>query len=341
MRPIRWTSRAVISTGLAFAGLALVGCGKDSNGPDNDNVAPTAHFTYACTDLACTFTDLSSDSDGTVDDLAWDFGDGQGSGSATPSHTYAVGGTFTVTLTATDNDGDETSVSKDVAVTDPGSGPSNSAPTADFAIACASLTCTFTDASTDADGSIATWEWDFGDSQTSTATDPPAHTYAATGLATFTVKLKVTDDGGLSSTKSVQITVAPPATLACNGVACKLVLPERSTVQVTLQSRECTARNNSFRITAPAEEVLLTDGCYTPAVGTPWDLNGGGAYEAGTELEAAVTSGSIKLETAPALRVTGDFASGWTLEFDDGEDATPPEPDFNDLVIRIVATPAP
>ena len=50
-------------------------------------------------------------------------------------------------------------------------------------------------------------------------------------------------------------------------------------------------------------------------------------------------SGSVKLETEPSLRVTGSFAEGWTLEFDDGEDATFPEPDFNDLVLRIVATP--
>ena len=39
-----------------------------------------------------------------------------------------------------------------------------------------------------------------------------------------------------------------------------------------------------------------------------------------------------KLETDPALRVVGAYPE-WTLEFDDGEDATPPEPDFNDLVI--------
>jgi hypothetical protein len=39
------------------------------------------------------------------------------------------------------------------------------------------------------------------------------------------------------------------------------------------------------------------------------------------------------------LRLTGTFATGWTLEFDDGLDAG--EPDFNDLVITVVATPAP
>jgi hypothetical protein len=37
--------------------------------------------------------------------------------------------------------------------------------------------------------------------------------------------------------------------------------------------------------------------------------------------------------------VTGNFNDGWTVEFDDGGDDTPPEPDFNDLILTIVATP--
>jgi hypothetical protein len=123
-------------------------------------------------------------------------------------------------------------------------------------------------------------------------------------------------------------------------VDCVLTLEDDAVVTVTLESRECTARNNTFRITQPAEEVLITDGCYAPAVGTSWALNNGEAYVAGTELNAEVISGSLKLETDPALRVVGAYPE-WTLEFDDGEDATPPEPDFNDLVITITATPVP
>ncbi len=73
-------------------------------------------------------------------------------------------------------------------------------------------------------------------------------------------------------------------------------------------------------------------------MGTTFDLNEGNAYDAGTQLEAEVLSGSVKLETEPSLRVTRSFQDGWTLEFDDGEDATFPEPDFNDLVITITAT---
>jgi PKD repeat protein len=349
MRPIRWSARAVLTAGLAAAGLALAGCGDDSNGPGPDeNVAPTANFTSECTDLACDFSDLSSDADGTVASVAWEFGDGGTAGIRNPSHTYAGNGpgleaTYTVTMTVTDNDGAEGTLSRDVTVSEPGTQPSNNAPTAEFDIDCASLTCTFTDESTDPDGNgtIVSWAWEFGDGETAAVQNPPAHTYTATGLQSYTVRLTVTDNGGLSSSRSVQISVAPPATLTCNGVACTLLLPEASTVTVTLESRECTARNNTFRITAPALETLFTDGCYAPDVGTSFDLNGGAAYGAGTELEAEVLSGSVKLETEPGLKVTGSFAQGWLLEFDDGEDATFPEPDFNDLVIHIVATPAP
>ena len=339
----------MITAGLTAAGLALAACGDDGNGPDPQNVAPTANFTAECADLACDFSDLSSDTDGTVVSVAWEFGDGGTAGIRNPSHTYAGNGpgteaTYTVTMTVTDDDGDEGTLSRDVEVSEPGTQPTNNAPTAEFDISCASVTCTFTDESTDPDGNgtIVSWAWEFGDGETSDLQNPAAHAYAATSLQSYTVRLTVTDAGGLSSSRTRQISVAPPATLTCNGSACTLLLPEPSTVTVTLESRECTARNNTFRITAPALETLFTDGCYTPVPGTPeatFDLNNGEAYAAGTELAAEVLSGSVKLETEPALQVTGSFAEGWTLSFDDGEDATFPEPDFNDLVVRVVATP--
>jgi len=332
----------VLTAGLAVAGLAAAGCGNDG-GPDPQNVAPTANFTYTCTDLDCEFIDLSSDSDGDVASVAWSFGDSETANVRNPAHSYAAAGNYTVTMTVTDNDGEDANLSRDLTVTDPGTQPTNNAPTANFDLACTSLTCTFTDQSTDPEGNgtLVAWAWEFGDGETATDQNPAAHTYSATALASFTVRLTVTDDGGLSSSRSLQINVAPPATLTCDGVACTLLLSEASTVTVTLVSRECTARNNTFKITQPIEEILVTDGCYTPDVGTTFNLNGGAVFAAGTELEAEVLSGSVRLETEPALRVTGSFAEGWTLEFDDGEDATFPEPDFNDLVMLIVATPAP
>jgi PKD repeat protein len=315
-------------------GLAAAGCG-DSTNPDPNNAAPTANFTFACTDLACTFTNLSSDSDGTVASSAWDFGDDGTSGNSNPTHAYTTAADFQVTLTVTDNGGAEGTVTKSVTVTEPAPG----APVADFTVTCFSLDCTFVDDSQDSDGgTIVSWAWTFGDGATSDVQNPPTHSYAVTELTEFQASLTVTDNDGLTSTKTVSFTVSPSASLTCNGVDCVLTLEDDAVVTVTLESRECTARNNTFRITQPAEEVLITDGCYSPAVGTTWDLNNGAAYAAGTELNAEVISGSLKQEVAPALRVLGAYPE-WTLEFDDGEDATPPEPDFDDLVIKITATP--
>ena len=326
------------NVGMLVLGLAAAGCG-DSNGPgpDPDNNAPTANFTIECTDLVCDFTSLSSDSDGQVESSAWDFGDDATAGTSNPTHTYEAAGDFQVTLTVTDDDGAEGTVTKSVSVTEPAPG----APVADFTVTCFSLDCTFEDDSQDSNGgTILSWAWDFGDGATSDVQNPPTHSYAVTELTEFEASLTVTDDEGLTSTKTVTFTVSPSASLTCNGVACVLTLEDDAVVTVTLESRECTARNNTFRITEPEEEVLITDGCYSPEVGFTWDLNNGEAYVAGTELNAEVISGSLQQEVAPALRVLGTYPE-WTLEFDDGEDATPPEPDFNDLVITITATPVP
>ncbi|MBA3657980.1 MAG: PKD domain-containing protein [Gemmatimonadales bacterium] len=310
-----------------------VGCGKDSSGP-GDNAPPSANFSYSCADLACSFTDLSSDSDGSVAALTWAFGDDASSTSAAPSHAYAASGDFVVNLAVTDNDGAENSITKTVTV----SAPANGAPSADFEVSCRSLDCTVVDRSTDADGTVVGWQWNFGDGQTSTAQNPPVHHYANSGLQHYTVSLTATDDAGLQSSRSADITVSPPARLSCNGVACSLILNQASRVSVKLTSRSCTARNNAFRITAPVSETLFSDGCYNPAVGTAFPLNGGNMFPAGTALDAEVLSGSLKLETSPALRVSGAYPT-WTLSFDDGEDGTPPEPDFNDLVLTVTATP--
>ena len=329
-------------------GLAIAACGKDSNGPDgsaDQNAAPTANFTSSCTDLACIFRDLSSDSDGAVTAYHWDFGDGASGNGKTPSHSFTAAGQFSVQLTVRDDDGDEGSVTKTVSVTAP-SAPG--APTAAFSVSCSSLDCTFEDLSTDADGTVVAWSWGFGDgSPGSTAQNPPVHHYDVTGLSTFTAILTVTDNDGLTSTTSTEFTVSPAATLQCESApgtnqfaSCDLVLDADARVTVRLESRECTAHGNTFQITAPVAETLFNDGCYSPAEGSNFDLNGGAVFPAGTHLKAQVISGSTKQEVAPALHVRGGYPT-WTLEFDDGEDATPPEPDFDDLVLTVTATPAP
>jgi PKD repeat protein len=83
------------------------------------NAPPTADFTSSCTDLACTFTDRSSDGDGTIVGFHWDFGDGAGAGSRNPGHAYASAATYVVELTVTDDSGATSSLSHQVSVTGP------------------------------------------------------------------------------------------------------------------------------------------------------------------------------------------------------------------------------
>jgi PKD repeat protein len=327
-----------LAAGVAF----LAACG-DSNGPSNN--APTAAFDDpTCTALACSFSgDASTDGDGTISTYSWNFGDptsGAAANTATTKdadHAFSAAGTYTVQLTVTDNDGATGTVSKSVTVSVPAGSP-----TAAFTVSCSALDCTVIDASTDAaPGTITAWHWDFGDTQTADVQSPPAHHYDVDASTPFTVTLTVTDNDGLTGTATQTFNVSPAAGLVCNGQACTLDLPQASTVVVTLVSHDCEIHGNSFVLTAPVEETLFSDGCYDPVSPDPaasHPLNGGAAFDAGTQLAAEVRSGFTGT-TSPQLQVTGDYATGWTLSYDDGF-VGPGEPDFNDLIITVVATPS-
>ncbi len=93
-----------------------------STDPGPVNAPPAADFDFICNAEECTFTDASTDSDGTITTYAWDFGDGNTSIEADPVHTY-TGITaltdFDVTLTVTDDDGATDPITKTVAVAPP------------------------------------------------------------------------------------------------------------------------------------------------------------------------------------------------------------------------------
>lgn len=68
--------------------------------------------------------------------------------------------------------------------------------------------------SKDSDGTITNYLWDFGDNTQSTDRTP-AHTYLVDG--TYTIKLTVTDNGGLSDTTQTQITITTANSVLTNG----------------------------------------------------------------------------------------------------------------------------
>lgn len=178
----------------------LISTGVTTNEP------PTAAFTYNASDLSVTFSDQSTDPDGTISAWSWAFGDGATSTAQNPSHTYAASGTYTVSLTVTDNDGAAGTTSQDVTVS---SGEENQMPVANFTFTTNELTATFTDSSTDPDGSIVNWSWAFGDGATSTL-QHPSYTYAAAG--TYSVSLTVTDDQGATDSITHDVTVSTQST---------------------------------------------------------------------------------------------------------------------------------
>jgi len=345
--PMKWYR--ISATALALIG--AVGCGGGGSGPSNAN--PVAKFSIQCTLLACTFTDASTD-DGSIASRSWAFGEASSganntSTAANPNHTYAADGAYHVTLTVTDNQGASSAVADSV-VNVSSTPPANVPPTAAFTSSCSSLDCTFTDGSTDSDGTIAAWAWDFGEpasgaNNTSTSQNP-SHSYAATVPDTFAVTLIVTDNAGGKDTVSHDVVVAPPA--SCSGASCDLTLQADAHVTITLTSEGCNAAGNTLRITAPVDTTLFTDGCHTPA-GTSYQLVGGVAnlFASGTTIVPEVISGSSSLAFPPTLRLrSGTGYPTWILDFDDGEGcgaANPTcggtEPDFNDLVITIQATP--
>jgi len=153
--------------------------------------------------LTVYFTDLST---GNPTERAWDFNnDGfTDSHDQNPTYTYAMPGTYTVSLNTTNEGGSNTNTKSAYIVVNEVPGP-----VADFSASPRSgtrpLTVDFTDLSS---GNPTGWAWDFMNDGTIGSNDQhPNWTYNTTG--TYTVKLKVSNDGGIDTTiKTGYITVS-------------------------------------------------------------------------------------------------------------------------------------
>lgn len=131
-----WTN-AQIRTALQASAQDLGAAGKDvyygyglvqakaaldylGGGTPPENTPPTANFTYGVSDLTVSFSDTSTDSDGTIVAWSWNFGDGSTSNLQNPVHLYAEYGTYSVSLTVTDDDGAVGTTSKTVTLSQAG-----------------------------------------------------------------------------------------------------------------------------------------------------------------------------------------------------------------------------
>jgi chitodextrinase len=146
----------------------------------------------------------------------WAFGDGILSTGALVSHTYSAPGLYLVSLTVTDNFARRSSSTLTLNVTlpvylQPPIAKVTPLPGAVPLLGYVAGSVMFLSpvGSTDPDGSIVSYFWEFGDGTTqflSTADSVP-HTFSASG--TYIVKLTVTDNSGLSNSKSINLTINP------------------------------------------------------------------------------------------------------------------------------------
>jgi vibriolysin len=200
---------------------------------------------------------------------------------------------------------------------------SNTPPVANFTFTTSGLTANFTDTSTDPGGSIASRSWNFGDGGTSTTANP-SHTYAAAG--TYTVTETVTDNGGLSASKSASVTVvsAGGTQVYTNNTA--VAIPDRKTITSTINvsGRTGNAPSNSkvsVNITHTYRgdlkiDLLAPDGSVYLLKASSSSDSADNVIETYTvNLSTEALNGAWKLRVQDTARGDIGTLNNWSLEF--------------------------
>jgi YD repeat-containing protein len=191
---------------------------------------PVADFTASspcfCTNV--TFTDESTDADGTIVGWFWDFGDGVGTSDVQyPEWHYASPGIYQVNLTVWDNQSCSNTTSRLVQV--------YANPVANFTApsVCNGTPTQFTDLSQKGSGNIDNWTWNFGDGFYN-FTQHPAHTYAGPGVYLLTLTVKDTNGCENTTIKNVTVSSNPDANFTfINACFCRNVSFTNTTVNGT------------------------------------------------------------------------------------------------------------
>jgi RHS repeat-associated protein len=148
----------------------------------------------------------SSDSDGTITNYQWNFGDGTSGSGLAPLHAYASPGTYAATLTVTDNGGATTTANTSAVITSPSNQPPIAHPGGPYSAVSGTPIQFNGTSSSDPDGTITHYQWNFADGTGSGAS--PSHIFTSSG--SHLVTLTVTDNGGATNSRSINLDVREP-----------------------------------------------------------------------------------------------------------------------------------
>ena len=215
-RVTRWVRVGYLGALVASFLLFFAGCALFNQSP---TAVITASALSGTSPLVVNFDSSdSTDPDGHIASVVWNFGDGATSTEVSPHHTFiavTTATTFTVTLQVTDNGGASDTTTQTIEVLPPASGGGGTGMpiariTVDHFIGPTPLAVTFDASGSEAgQGTITQYSWDFGDGATTTGTRV-LHTYKPEATHEYMTTLFVWNSEGNLDTEQVKIIVIVP-----------------------------------------------------------------------------------------------------------------------------------
>ncbi len=218
-----YTVQLTVTDNDGAAGVKLLPIIVTGGGNQPPTAVASANPTSGTVPLSVQFTGSNStDADGSISNFDWNFDDGGSSTAADPSHTYNVAGSYQAWLIVTDDGGAKDTAFVAITVNQTGNQPPTATITAPVSGANFTLgqTISFSGTGSDPeDGTLAAGAFIW----TSIAPDGIERPLASgvksgSGVplvaGAYTIKLKVTDSGGLSGTDEVQVTVTGTAKIS-------------------------------------------------------------------------------------------------------------------------------